>query len=201
MLALVVGLALIIYALFDLRLVAPEQDPALTATTPESLSDISQGEVTVEPDLAPAEPVILYPLQPQLGDKIGTITLPSINLSWPVYEGTTEDQLALGVGHFQQSVLPGIRDNSVLSGHRTTVFGELGDLDEGEMIIVGTSAGVFTYQIREFRVVPATSLDVIVHTDTAVLTLTTCYPFDSLVKTTKRFIVVADLVDARLNDG
>ncbi len=198
-LALVVGLALISWALFDVRLVPPPQDRALIAQAPSSLSDITQNPV-VEPEVAPAKPLILYPLQPQLGDKIGTLTLPTINLSWPVYEGTTEEQLALGVGHFQESVLPGIRDNSVLSGHRTTVFGQLGDLDEGELIIVGTSAGVFTYKIREFRIVPATSLDVIVHTDTAVLTLTTCYPFDSLVRTTKRFIVVADLVDSRLND-
>jgi sortase A len=171
----------------------------LVGETSSSLSDIRQ-EVVAEPEAVPEKPIVLYPLQPQLGDKIGTITLPTINLSWPVYEGTTEEQLALGVGHFQESVLPGIRDNSVLSGHRTTVFGQLGDLDVGELIIVGTSAGVFTYKIREFRIVPATSLDVIVPTETAVLTLTTCYPFDSLVKTTKRFIVVADLVDSRLND-
>jgi sortase A len=191
--------ALLTWALLDLRLISPPQDPALVAASPQVLGACGQ-ELPVASELAAELPPILYPLHPQLGDNIGTLTLPTLNLSWPIYEGTTEEQLALGVGHFQDSVLPGIIDNSVLSGHRTTVFGRLGELAEGDLIVVGTSAGVFTYQISGFRIVDRTSLDVIVPTPTAVLTLTTCYPFDSLVPTTQAFIVTADLVDSRLND-
>jgi sortase (surface protein transpeptidase) len=52
--------------------------------------------------------------------------------------------------------------------------------------------------VREFRIVPRTSLDVIVPTTTAVLTITTCYPLYSLIKTTEAFIVSADLVASQL---
>ncbi len=192
-LALITGLALVVYALFGLRLLPPEQDPLLSPLVP-IVFELDAQEKLAQPVVVPEEPVVLYPVKPRLGDKIGTISLPSILLSWPVYEGTTEEQLSLGVGHFQGSVLPGIRDNSVLSGHRNTVFGKLGELKVGDFVVVGTSAGTFTYQVRDFRIVDKTSRDVIVPTETAILTLTTCYPFISPVKTTQAFIVTADLV-------
>jgi sortase (surface protein transpeptidase) len=40
---------------------------------------------------------------------VGSLTLPSLHLSWSFYEGTTEKQLALGIGHFRRSVLQGER--------------------------------------------------------------------------------------------
>lgn len=141
----------------------------------------------------------LYESRPELGDRVGTISLPSLKLNWPVYEGTTEAQLAKGVGHFVQSVLPGETDNTVLSGHRTTVFNRLGELKIDDLVAVKTSAGTFTYKVRQFRIVNRTDRTVIVPTETAVLTITTCYPFNQIGATTKAFIVVADLVDQNLN--
>ena len=61
-------------------------------------------------------------------------------------------------------------------------------------LFVKTSAGVFTYRVRSFSVVKRTSRKVIVPTKTAVLTLTTCWPFNHIGKTTQAFIVRADLV-------
>lgn len=160
-------------------------------------------EALVEEPVAVAlsEPLVnLYSQHPLLDERIGTITLPSLGLSWPIFAGTTETQLSKGVGHFVGSVLPGIRDNSVLSGHRTSVFGRLGELQVADLLVVRTSAGDFTYRVREFRVVPRTDRTVIVPTPTAVLTLTTCYPFYSPVATTDAFIVSADLIDSKLNN-
>jgi sortase A len=147
------------------------------------------------------EPIVnLYSQHPALDDEIGSITLPSLDLSWPIFEGTTETQLSKGVGHFVGSVLPGIRDNSVLSGHRFSVFNRLGELEISDLIMVRTEAGDFTYRVREFKVVLRTDRTVIVPTSIAVLTLTTCYPFNSPVATTEAFIVSADLIDSRLNN-
>ena len=106
---------------------------------------------------------------------------------------TTTTQLAKGVGHFVQSVMPGQNDNTVLSGHRTTVFNRLGQLKRGQDILVQTSAGTFKYAIRSLRIVLRTDRSVIVHTNQAVLTLTTCYPFNNIGTTTKAFIVTAFL--------
>ncbi len=149
---------------------------------------------TPTPTPTPTEPAPLYPVKPKVGDKIGTITLESLNLSWAIYEGTTDAQLAKGVGHYVGSVLPGIEDNTILSGHRTTVFNRLGELKAGDEIYVKTSAGLFTYKVRSFWIVQRDNRKVIRPTWTGVLTLTTCYPFNSLVKTDQAFIVTADLV-------
>lgn len=195
----VLGLAVIAWGVFSLRLTTPPQDPAVCSpltvdVNPSSVEDFSPLITESDP-----EHLALYPEHPQLGDNIGTITLPTLDLSWPIFEGTTEEQLTLGVGHFVGSVLPGVQDNSVLSGHRNTVFGRLGELGAEDEILVSTSAGVFTYEVREFRVVEKTDRSVIVPTETAVLTLTTCYPFKSLVATTQAFIVSSDLVTSALN--
>lgn len=199
---LLVGLGLVVWAIFGLYPTPPAQDSPVTVPEASVNSDGSERPSPVEQTETPANeaaPLKLYPTKPAVGEKIGTITLPSLDLSWPIYEGTEEEQLALGVGHFEGSVLPGITDNSVLSGHRTTVFNRLGELNEGETIIIGTEAGVFTYQIREFQIVPRTSREIIVPTETAVLTLTTCYPFNSPFRTTDAFIVSADLIDSVLS--
>lgn len=206
--AMVSGLALAAYAFFELRQVTPAQVEAVeipVSPTPEATQTTKPAE-TVEPEPTetptpePTEVRILYPDPPKLNDRIGTITLPSLELSWPIFEGTEEEQLSKGVGHYVGSVLPGIQDNSFLSGHRTTVFNRLGELEENDLILIETSAGIFTYQVREFRIVDRSDQTVIGPRPTAVLTLTTCYPFNSLVRTTEAFIVEADLISSILTD-
>lgn len=191
------GLATIAWSLFGLRVTSPPPE------APIALPEIVEAPLPLETLAATEEsgdqkPMLLYPKPPAEGDYVGTISLPSLDLNWPIFEGTTQEQLARGVGHFSDSVLPGIADNSVLSGHRTTVFGRLGELNEGDLIAVKTSAGIFTYEIREFRVVPKSSREVIVPTPSAVLTLTTCFPFYSPIPTTEAFIVTADLIHSEL---
>ncbi len=196
--AFVLGLGFAIWAVFMAQAQAPEQADAVSQPTinPSTVEYPPQSSPTPSP--TPETPVVLYSLQPVVNAKIGTITLPSLKLSWSIYEGTTETQLSKGVGHFVGSVLPGIRDNSVLSGHRTTVFNRLGELGEGDLILVKTSAGTFSYAVRSFRIVDRDDKTVIVPRPTAVLTLTTCYPFNNIGRTTDAFIVTADLVNSSL---
>lgn len=191
---LVIGIVVSVSSALFLGPLAPRQDVAVLV--PSSSPQSGQLEGEIEP--AVPEPQVLYPELPKIGDKIGTITLPSLELSWPIFEGTEEAQLSQGVGHFVGSVLPGVRDNSVLSGHRSSVFGRLGELVEGDLIHIQTSAGYFTYQVREFQVVPLTSREVIVPRPTAVLTITTCYPFNAWGPTDQAFIVTADLISSEL---
>lgn len=132
---------------------------------------------------------------PSKGDVIGNLLIPSLNQDFPIIQGTGDEELKKGVGHFAQSVLPGQKDNSVLSGHRNTVFSELGDLIIGDDLIVKTIAGTFTYKVDKTRIVDKDDKTVIVPTDDAMLTLTTCYPFDGLdLNPSERYIVTASLV-------
>jgi sortase A len=188
-----VGLAITGFALYVVREPMPAQvgpiiAPSVVPTAPTS------GATPATDVKAPAFEYAKYPNYPSTGNRIGTITFPTLKLSWPIYQGTTDAELAKGVGHYAKSVLPGQNDNSVLSGHRTTVFNKLGKLKQGQLILVKTSAGTFTYKVRSSRIVLKTDRTVIVPTNSAVLTLTTCYPFNNLGATDHAYVVSADLV-------
>jgi sortase A len=137
---------------------------------------------------------ILYPIRPIEGDEIGTLTIPALEQEIPIFHGVNEDELEKGVGHFAQSVLPGEHNNSVLSGHRDTVFRQLGELKIGYQLIIQTSAGTFTYEINNTRIVDKDDRTVIAPTDHAVLTVTTCYPFQYIGAAPDRYILTAHLV-------
>ncbi len=137
---------------------------------------------------------VSYLQYPSVGENIGTLSIPVLEQEFPLIQGTGDKELENGVGHFLQSVLPGEKDNCVLSGHRNTVFRKLGDLKIGDSLILTTSAGTFTYTVDGTRIVNEDDKTVIIHTEDAVLTLTTCYPFNDFKKVAERYIVSAVLV-------
>lgn len=199
-----VGLGLVIFALVLVVSQQPSQDSpiSLQASTPPSASPKSESSfAATSPEsiaVTSSPPLVRYGAKPKLNEKIGTITFPTLEMSWPIFEGTEETQLVKGVGHYVKSVLPGIANNSVLSGHRTTVFNRLGELEVDDLILVKTRAGTFTYKVASFRVVDRDDRTVIVPTEDAVLTLTTCYPFNHIGATTDAFVVSAKLVEAQI---
>lgn len=188
------GLAIVLFAIYVVREPMPPQVAPIAAPTTSAEPTAEPSSQPAATPTAPAFEYAKYPNYPSTGDRIGTISLPSLKLNWPIYQGTTDAELAKGVGHYAKSVLPGQNDNSVLSGHRTTVFNKLGKLKAGQLILVKTSAGTFTYKVRSSRVVLKTDRTVIVPTAGAVLTLTTCYPFNQLGATDHAYVVSADLV-------
>lgn len=158
---------------------------------------------------APAEPSALlnpdknlsyaiYSKSLKVGSKIGTLRLKELNKSMPIVEGTGRSSLKLGAGHYVDSVLPGVKDNSVIAGHRETVFKSLGKLKVGHHVIAKTSAGTFTYKVTGTRIVDDNDRTVIVPTTEATLTLITCYPFEAYGPKPQRYIVSAQLISSTL---
>jgi sortase A len=162
------------------------------------LKGVSVAPVETEPSLVQSTPEkTLYPVYPADGDNIGSLTIPALKQKIPIIQGTGQKELKEGAGHFTQSVLPGEEDNCVLSGHRETVFRQLYKLKIGDLLIVQTSAGIFTYEVNGTRIVHADDKTVIVPTDHAVLTLATCYPFNTPGYYPDRYIVSAALVKSK----
>ena len=139
----------------------------------------------------------LNSVYPAEGDNIGSLTIPALKRKLPIIQGTGVKELKKGVGHFTQSVLPGEKDNCVLSGHRETVFRQIGKLKIEDQLIVQTSTGTFTYEVNGTRIVHADDKTVIVPTDHALLTMTTCYPFNTPGYFPDRYIVSAALVTSK----
>lgn len=143
------------------------------------------------------EKEVLYPDKPEVGEEIGELYIPKIKSVLPIIHGTDEDELEKGVGHYAGSVMPGEKDNSVLSGHRDTVFRRLGEVGEGDILEVTTKAGTFEYRVNKVRIVDADDRTVIVPKPRAMLTVTTCYPFDFIGDAPQRYILVAHLISKK----
>ncbi|WP_066314391.1 class D sortase [Bacillus sp. FJAT-29814] len=137
----------------------------------------------------------LYSTPPEKGEVFGKIIIPKIKKEFPLIQGSDQEELAKGVGHYFGSVLPGEPDNTVLAGHRDTVFKELAKVGVGDLVTIETKAGTFTYQISEQRIVDKNDRTVIVPYDYAAMTLITCYPFDFVGPAPDRYILVGKLVE------
>lgn len=181
---------------------------SIVSDTPTATA--SQSPSPTVSSLIPAKPNVLlrpdanldyaqYSKSPKVESKIGTLKFKELNKSMPMVEGTEKSSLKLGAGHFIGSVLPGVKDNTVIAGHRETVFKSLGKLKIGHRVIAVTSAGTFTYQVTGTRIVDADDRTVIVPTDEAILTLITCYPFEAYGPKPQRYIVSAQLINSVLN--
>ncbi len=212
----ILGVGLICYALFNIyQLKTAQAKPAAGTFTQQAAPELQvlwskavranleeDGQAVdvaeFEENGSEASPagafVSLYPVYPAQGDVVGSLSIPAIELTASIIQGTGTPELKAGVGHFTQSVLPGEADNCVLSGHRDTFFAKLGDLVLGDELIVETSAGIFTYEVTGMRIVDKDDKTVIVPTDHAVLTLTTCYPFIRVGPSPNRYIISADLI-------
>lgn len=138
----------------------------------------------------------LYPDIPEIGEQIGELTIPRLTKTFPIYQGTDEKTLQKGVGHFPKSALPGEKNNSVLSGHRDTVFRGLKDLVKNDHVLVTTHAGEFLYKIRKIRIVDANDLTVLTPKPKSTLTLTTCYPFYFIGDAPQRYVLTGDLISS-----
>lgn len=134
-----------------------------------------------------------YPVQPKIGEVMGELYIPKLDSRLPIYHGTDEEELEKGVGHYAGSVMPGVEDNAVLSGHRDTVFRRLGEVGENDLLIVTTAEGEFTYKVKRVRIVDEDDRTVIVPKPKATLTVSTCYPFNFIGSAPDRYILVAEL--------
>lgn len=132
--------------------------------------------------------------EPKIGEVIGSLWIPRLKRTIDIVQGTGSKELKKGVGHYVGSVLPGVSDNSVLAGHRDSVFRNLGNVKLGDLMTVRTDYGVFVYEVHKIRIVKADDKTVIVPTSNSVLTLSTCYPFRFVGNAPKRYIVQAGLV-------
>lgn len=140
-------------------------------------------------------PWVIVPSEnrPQQGEHFADLIIPRLEAQIPIIEGTHEDELARGIGHYAGSVLPGEPDNAVLSGHRDTVFRRMGEMQKGDELRVETEQGTFIYVVTKIWRTTPDDRSVIVPHDKPVLTLTTCYPFSYIGPAPERYIIQSEL--------
>jgi len=139
----------------------------------------------------PGDPGTATPKAAAEGSLVGRIDIPRLDLSVIVFEGTSDDTLARGVGHLHGTAAPGHIGNLVLAAHRDTYFRALRDIRQGDQISVKAPDGDYQYSVDSTAIVQPTQTEVIRPTDDATLTLITCYPFNYIGAAPERFIVRA----------
>ena len=130
--------------------------------------------------------------KPLENEVIGKLSIPKINVNLPIIEGTDEEDLKKGVGHYSASALPGENDQILLSGHRDTMFRRFDEIKIGDHLLVELPYGKYEYEIKKTKIVPAHDTTVIRSTaPKEVLLVSTCYPFRYIGNAPDRFIVYA----------
>ncbi|MBU4556956.1 MAG: class D sortase [Actinobacteria bacterium] len=187
----ILGIALVGWALFNI-IGSSSGDPTASLRPIKVSGDSPTVSVNASDVLGPWQPN--YPENPAVGEVLGMLSFPTLGQTFDVIEGTGDEELKRGVGHMLDTAMPGEPDNCVISGHRDTVFSDLGKLDRGDQIILQTAAGTFAYEIGQIRIVDKDDLTVVVPADHAVLSISTCYPFNYVGSAPKRYVLVANLV-------
>ncbi|WP_459503532.1 class D sortase [Bacillus sp. C1] len=135
-------------------------------------------------------------MQYQEGEKVALLSIPKIKKKFSIYWGTNDTTLKKGVGMFVSDITtaPSEGGHTVLSGHRDTVFTELGELKEKDTLIVEYDHKMYTYEIKRKWITSADDRTVIVKKEASTLTLTTCYPFNYIGDAPNRYIIEAKLI-------
>ena len=115
---------------------------------------------------------------------MGYIEVPSLDILLPIYHGTGESALQVGVGHLDWSSLPvgGEGTHCLLSGHRglpsARLFTDLDKLKEGELFTLTVLDEVLTYEVDRIRIVEPTDITQLqIEEDKDYCTLITCTPY------------------------
>ena len=120
---------------------------------------------------------------------LGVLTIPSVKLEAPIFEGTAELTLNRGIGRIEGTAGVDAAGNLGLAGHRDGYFRVLKDVHVGDTIDVQTLASTTHYRVTDISIVAPTDVHVLDSTDIATLTLVTCYPFYFIGEAPKRYIV------------
>src|SRR5262245_48619014 len=132
---------------------------------------------------------------PDAGTPLAELSIPRIGLSLVVLQGSDEQTLRKGLGHIEDTSLPGESGNVAIAGHRDSFFRPLRNIQVGDDIMLDIPGRRVHYRVSAYRVVGSTEVSVIAPTTDAVLTLVTCYPFWFVGSAPDRFVVRANLVE------
>ncbi len=127
---------------------------------------------------------------------IARLTARSGDVDLIVLAGGSGRTLAFGPGHMSASAMPGEVGNAVIAGHRDTHFQFLKDLQRGDILELQSSRGLnHSYEVVGVDVVDSRKASLLLDTDSAMLSLVTCYPFDALdAGGPLRYVVTAQLL-------
>lgn len=115
---------------------------------------------------------------------MGTIDIPKISVNLPIYHGTEEEVLSIGVGHLEGTSLPvgGVNTHSVLTGHRglpnSKLFTRLDELEDGDLFYIQVCNKTLAYTVSNIQVIKPEEVECLeIQQDKDLVSLVTCTPY------------------------
>ena len=115
---------------------------------------------------------------------MGYIEIPSIDVTLPIYHGTSEEVLQVAIGHIEGSSLPigGPSTHCVISGHRglpsSRLFTDIDQLSEGDLFTLLVLDETLTYEVDQIRIVEPDDTSLLeIEEGEDLCTLVTCTPY------------------------
>ena len=115
---------------------------------------------------------------------MGYIEIPSLQVTLPLYHGTSESVLQVAVGHLEWTSLPvgGESTHCVLSGHRglpsARLFTDLDKMMVGDLFMLHILDETLTYEVDQILIVyPEETEDLMIQKGKDLVTLVTCTPY------------------------
>lgn len=192
--------------------VYPEQDLKVYTETLEQINTVTQTtttqQVIEEPTYNDPFVVEVAPVEYEVTNKlfpdgiIGSIYIPKIGEQLPIYNGATNNHLALGAATVAGTSLPvgGESTHSVISAHRgyagANYFRHIDLLEPGDKILITILKKTLTYEVTGHQVVEADDSSSLGIEETSdLITLLTCHPY---MINDKRLLVHAKRVPTTL---
>lgn len=115
---------------------------------------------------------------------MGYIEIPAIDVKLPLYHGTSEPVLQIGVGHIEGSSMPvgGESSHAALSGHRglpsSKLFTDLDRINPGDRFLIHIFGHTMAYEVDQLLVVLPTEMEALeIEQGKDYCTLVTCTPY------------------------
>lgn len=115
---------------------------------------------------------------------MGYIQIPKINISLPIYHGTSEPVLQVAVGHLEGTTLPtgGVGNHCALSAHRglpsARLFTDLDKMEVGDIFTLTVLDRLLTYEVDQILIVEPQDVEPLYPVEGKdYCTLVTCTPY------------------------
>ena len=135
---------------------------------------------------------IVYPWAESKTYPIGRIKMKDVKLSYIILGGDDSSSLDLGISHLSDSAYPGGDGNICLAAHRDTYFRKLEKTQLNDIIEIEHLNGKDYYKVTDIEIVSPEETMWLKPSNSDLLTLITCYPFNYLGNAPMRWIVRAE---------
>ncbi|GCF93882.1 class C sortase [Enterococcus florum] len=122
-------------------------------------------------------------MQALLGEEVGTLNIPEIHVTLPIYQGTSEDVLQKGTGLLEGSAIPigGKGTHAVITGHsglpNAKIFTDLPKMKVGDIFYIQSFDEKLAYKVDKLATVEPEETDALrAEADKDYATLITCVP-------------------------